>query len=261
MKFVKKESKKRCFEIRKRILEISQLVPALHIGGSFSSVEIIESIYFNFLKKKDKFILSKGHTGILQYTVLEKKGIIKKKDLEKYCTKDGFLGVHPDYGNPGIEASTGALGHGLAIAAGMAIASSKKDSHYYVLISDGELHEGSVWEAALFVGSRKLKNLTLIIDNNDLQSSTKSSKTHPSLYPIGEKFNSFGWKVVNCKGNSVEDINRAISKKDKIKPLVVVAKTKKGFPISFMQDVPMWHYRSPDKLEFKKALMELEKKL
>ncbi len=256
--FNKLRSIKRCKEIRRRILELTQNVPALHVGGSFSSVEIIESIYFNFLTKKDKFILSKGHTAILQYVVLEKIGKLKKKDLENYCKPNGILGVHPDYGNPGIEASTGALGHGLAISAGMALSTRNKNNKYYVLMSDGELHEGSIWEAALLIGSLKLKNITLIIDNNDLQSSTKSTDTHPSLYPIGEKFKSFGWSTVDCNGNSSSEIFKAITKDNNNKPKAIIAKTIKGFPISFMKDIPMWHYRSPNKNELKIALEELK---
>ena len=180
-------AKNRCKKYRKKILEISQLVSALHIGGSFSCVEIVDCIY-NMLKKKgDVFILSKGHAGIIQYVVLNDLGFIKKKDLYNYQKKNGFLGVHPDYGNPGIEASTGSLGHGLAIVAGMALATKNIQKKYYVVLSDGELQEGSVWEAALIITSLKLKNIIIVIDNNDLQSSTRATDTHPTLYPIEKK--------------------------------------------------------------------------
>ncbi len=165
-------------QLRKRILEISQKVPALHIGGTFSSAEIIQVLYDKKLKsKKDKFILSKGHAGILLYAILEQKGLISKKYLDSYCKKNGVYGVHPEVHQRGVEASTGSLGHGLAIAAGMSLA--KKSRNIYVLISDGELMEGSIWEAVLTISSFKLNNITLIIDNNDLQSATRASKTHP----------------------------------------------------------------------------------
>ena len=121
-----KKSNDRCFAHRKKILELSQKVGALHIGGSFSSVEIVDTIYNLLMKKKDKFILSKGHTAILQYVILASKGIISENFLKSYCQKNSKLGVHPDYGIPGIEAATGSLGHGLGIASGLAISKKKK---------------------------------------------------------------------------------------------------------------------------------------
>ena len=120
------KSNKRCFAYRKKILDLSQKVGALHIGGSFSCVEILDAIYNLLKKKKDVFILSKGHTAILQYVILESKKIISKKFLNSYCQKNSKLGVHPDYGNPGIEASTGSLGHGLGMASGLAVREKKK---------------------------------------------------------------------------------------------------------------------------------------
>jgi transketolase len=250
-------SKLRCTRYRKKILKISQTVPALHIGGAFSSVEIVDCIFNLLKKKKDKFILSKGHAGILQYVVLNDLKILSNKDLLNYCKKDGILGVHPDYGNPGIEASTGSLGHGLALAAGIAYASNKNDT--YVLLSDGEMHEGSVWEAALTISSINLNNLIIIIDYNGLQSSTWSKDTHPTLNPIDKKFKAFGWEVESCNGHNSYDIFQKINNRTKKKPFALVANTKKGYPISFMENVPKWHYRSPDKKEYTQALSELDK--
>ena len=154
MKSLINRSKKRCIKFRTKILEISQTVNALHIGGSFSCVEIIDIIYNEIMKKTDKFIMSKGHSGIIQYVVLNYLGVISDKDLSSYCKKDGKLGVHPEYGIPGINASTGSLGHGLGIAAGMALA--KPDNVYFVLVSDGELHEGSLWESVLNIAEKIL---------------------------------------------------------------------------------------------------------
>ena len=229
-----KNSKKRCKIYRKKILEISRNVSALHIGGSFSSIEILDVIYNDFLNKnkKDKFILSKGHAGILQYVVLNYKKIIKDKDLNNYSKKNGILGVHPDYGIPGIEASTGSLGHGLALSAGMALAKSK--STIYVILSDGELQEGSVWEAALLISSLNLNNIVIIVDYNGFQSSTKTLDTHPTLHPIDKKFKYFGWETNTCNGHNSIDIYNKILKRSKKKPFALVAKTKKGFPVSFM---------------------------
>jgi len=250
------KAKNRCKKYRKKILEISQLVSAIHIGGAFSSVEIVDCIYNMLKNKKDKFILSKGHAGILQYVVLNDLGIMSKKELFNYQKKNG-IGVHPDYETPGIEASTGSLGHGLAIAAGMAMATKNKNNKYYVVLSDGELQEGSIWESVLLISSLKLNNIVVIIDNNNLQSSTKTTDTHPTLYPIDRKFSSFGWNVAKCNGHDSMDIFNKIKKRSLKKPFALVAKTNKGHPISFMKNVPKWHYRSPYKEEYIKAIKEI----
>ena len=253
---MKNNHKKNCKLIREKILELSKKVSALHIGGSFSSVELIERVYFKLKKKNDTFILSKGHAGILLYVVLNILGKIDDRNLNLYCNKKGKLGVHPDYKNFGISASTGSLGHGLGIAAGMALAELNTKNKIFVLISDGELQEGSVWESILFISSKKLNNIILIIDNNNLQSSTKTTDTHPSLYPIDKKLKTFGWDVKNCNGHNSQEIEKKINLKSK-KPFALVAKTIKGYPISFMKNQPEWHYRSPNKKELEKALKEI----
>lgn len=247
----------RCKKHRKEILKLSQNVQALHIGGSFSSVEIVDTIYNILMKKNDKFILSKGHAGIIQYILLYFKKIISRKQLYSYCQKDGYLGVHPDYGKAGINAATGSLGHGLGMVCGMALA--KKNSTYFVVLSDGELHEGSVWESALTIGALNLTNIVAIIDNNDLQSSTRATDTHPNLYPIDKKFLHFGWETAKCNGHSSKEIYDKIKSRKKRKPFALIAKTVKGYPISFMKDVAMWHYRSPSKKEFDIAISEIDK--
>ena len=229
-----------------------------HLGGSFSMIEIILTLYEIFLKKNDKFILSKGHAGILQYVILNYKKIITDKSLHQYSKKNGILGVHPDYGTPGIEASTGSLGHGLAIAAGMAFANRKKN--IFIVLSDGELQEGSIWEATLLISSLNLKNITIIVDSNGYQSSTRTKDTHPTLYPIGKKFKYFGWDVSECNGHSAADIFKKLKNKSKKKPFALIANTKKGFPVSFMMKDAKWHYRSPNKNEFNKAIKEINKK-
>ncbi len=243
--------------LRKRILEISQKVPALHIGGTFSSAEIIQVLYDKKIKStKDKFILSKGHAGILLYAILEQKGLVPKKYLNNYCGKNGIYGVHPELHQKGVEASTGSLGHGLSIAAGMSL--SKKFKNIFILISDGELMEGSIWEAVLAISSFKLNNINLIIDNNDLQSATRASETHPSLYPIKKKFESFKWQSIVCNGHNYYEILNALNKKNENKPLCLIAKTIKGFPVSFMKNQAIWHYRSPNEKEYKIALKEID---
>ena len=236
-------AKERCRHYRKRILEISQTVPALHIGGAFSSVEIIDAIYNELMKPGDTFVLSKGHAAILQYVVLEEHGL----DVSGYST--GKLCVHPVLGTPGIAATTGALGHGLAMAVGMAMADP--DHTVYVLMSDGELQEGSTWEAALLASSRDVTNLVVFIDNNDFQSASRTSHTHPTLYPIVEKWAAFRWAAIEIDGH----INlKAIDTEGRI---AIVCRTVKGRGVSFMEHVPMWHYRSPSPEEYQQALSEL----
>ncbi len=261
--FNKKLSLERCKKYRKRILEISKNVSALHFGGSFSCTEIMEVIYNYFLKskiEKDCFILSKGHSSIIQYVILEEKGILKKKQLDMYCKKGGFLGVHPDRGNPGINASTGSLGHGLGMVAGEAIAERSSKNVIYSVLSDGELQEGSTWEAAILIGAMKIKNIVIVIDNNNLQSLEETSKSHPNLYPIKKKFQNFGWSSVDCNGHNSEEIYKKIKYRDKSKPLALIAKTIKGYPVSYMMNEPIWHYRSPDKKDYIKAMKEIEEK-
>lgn len=201
-KFNKDRSIGRCKEYRKNILKISQNVPALHIGGAYSCTEILEVIYNYFLNtiEKDLFILSKGHASILQYVILESKKIIKKRELALYCKKNGSLGVHAEITTKGINASTGSLGHGLAIAAGFALA--EKKSKVFIVISDGELQEGSTWEAIMLIPALKLSNVILVVDNNNLQSLEKTSSSHPNLYPIDKKFKSFGWDSEVCDGHN-----------------------------------------------------------
>jgi transketolase len=251
------ESKLRCTKYRKRLLDISQKVSALHIGGSFSSCEIQEVIYNYFIKKnkKDVFILSKGHCAIMQYIILEDLKIFKKGVLDTYCQKNSKVGVHPEFFMNGIEASTGSLGHGLAIGAG--IAKAKKKNTVYVVVSDGELMEGSSWEAILLIPALKIKNVVLIVDNNDLQSATKASDTHPNLYPLKDKMQSFGWDTIECNGHNTGKIIKAINNKSKQKPFCLIGKTTKGFPVSFMMNRPLWHYRAPNKEEYLQALKEI----
>ncbi len=251
-------SNKRCLKYRKKILFLSQKVGALHIGGSFSSVEILDVIYNFLLKKKDKFILSKGHTGILQYVILQSKNVITNDFLLSYCKKNSKLGVHPDFGNPGIEASTGALGHGLGIASGLGIGQEKK-INIYVVISDGELMEGTTWEYLLTISALNIYNINLFVDYNGLQSSTFSKNTHPTLHPVNKKLKSFGWITRSCDGHDVKDIYNQFKYREKNKPFALICKTIKGYPIKYMMNVPIWHYRSPNKKEYSEALKTLSK--
>tara|TARA_B100000963_G_scaffold361888_1_gene400573 strand:- start:1234 stop:2034 length:801 start_codon:yes stop_codon:yes gene_type:complete len=253
------QSKVRCTKHRKRILEISQRVKALHVGGSFSSVEIMDTLFFEIMNKDDKFILSKGHCGILLYVILEAQKKLSKQQVDKYCKKNSELGVHPEITTSGVEASTGSLGHGIGIAAGLCLSklNKKKSGSVFVLMSDGELMEGSVWESVLFIAAKLIKNIIIVVDNNDLQSATSNINTHPNLLPLTKKFKAFGWQSETCDGHNSADIKNKILKRNKNKPYALIAKTIKGNPVSFMKNVPMWHYRSPNKTELEKAINEI----
>ena len=260
------ESKKRCVRLRRKILDISQQVQALHIGSAFSCTEIVEAIYFHLMRKNgrgefiDHFLMSKGHGCMIQYVSLAELGILTQKDLAEYCTSQGILGCHPDYGNPGIEASTGSLGHGTGMAVGMALAAKakKEDAIIYVVLSDGEVQEGSSWEAFMMASSLKCNNLVAVIDNNDFQSLGRTSETHPSFYPLTDKLVAFGWETVELDGHNAQKIYDAIQGRSGTKPFMVIAKTIKGKPISYMENVPVWHYRAPNPEEYQQALKELE---
>ena len=260
-------ARKRATKYRRRILDMSQHVSALHIGGAYSCTEIVDCIYNEFMrpapkggKSPDTFLMSKGHGCMIQYAILEDLGILKRSDLEAYCTPEGILGTHPDYGNPGIEASTGALGHGLSMVVGMALAERGRgrDGIIYTVLSDGEVQEGSTWEAILMGSSLKLTNIVAFIDNNDFQSLGRTSETHPSFYPLTDKFNAFGWETVEANGHDPQSIYDAVTNRGGKKPLMVVAKTTKGKGVSYMENVPIWHYRSPNKDEYAQAIRELE---
>jgi transketolase len=257
----------RCRRFRRRILDISQRVSALHIGAAFSCMEIVDAVYHDLMRRHpgggspDTFLMSKGHGCLAQYVTLESLGVLSAADLDAYCTPAGRLGVHPDYGNPGIEASTGSLGHGLPMAAGMAIATRGRgdDGLIYVVLSDGELQEGSTWEALMMASSLGLTNLIAFVDNNDFQSLGRTSVTHPSFYPLVEKLRAFGWEAVHVDGHDSAAILRAVQARSGAAPFIAVARTTKGKGVSFMENVPIWHYRSPSAAEYAQAMAELER--
>lgn len=259
-------AKQRCNDFRRRILEISQQVQALHIGSAYSCTEIVDCIYYALMRRNndgtspDTFLMSKGHGCMIQYVILEEMGILTKEDMDLYCKPGGKLGCHPDYGNPGIEASTGSLGHGLSMAVGMALAEKGqgRDGNIFCVLSDGEVQEGSTWEATMMASSLGCDNLIAFVDNNDFQSLGRTSETHPSFYPLMAKYEAFGWETAECDGHDSEAVFEAVANRKGGKPLMVVAKTTKGNGISYMENVPIWHYRSPSPEEYTQALEELE---
>jgi len=254
-------ARRRCLKYRRRILDVSQRVGALHIAPAFSCLEMTDVIYHGLMcAPKDLFLMSKGHGCLSQYVILEDLGIMPTEEIERYCTPAGILGAHPDRGNPGIIASTGSLGHGLGISVGMAYAEKLKgeDARVFVVLSDGELQEGSTWEAAMTAANHRLDNLLLFIDLNDFSGLERMSTSHPAMYPVAEKFRAFGWEVAESSGHDAEAVCAAAKgRKGDGKPFVLIGKTVKGRGVAFMEHVPIWHYRSPNKEEYVVALRDL----
>ena len=264
MSFDLAAAQERCRRMRRRILDISQTVPALHIAPAFSCLEIVDTVYFGLMRLQgpapDTFILSKGHGAMAQYAVLEELGVMTKDDLDS-CGKDGGrLGMHPDIGLPGIEASTGSLGHGLPLAVGLALADRTLGSSraVYCVMSDGELEEGSVWEAMMLAPTLKLERLVAIVDLNDFQSLGKISEIHPNFYPLLPKIEAFGWEAREVDGHDHVALHEAVASRRGGAPLMVVARTVKGKGVSYMENAPIWHYRSPSPDEYHRALRELD---
>ncbi|MGO9361542.1 MAG: transketolase [Xanthobacteraceae bacterium] len=253
--------RQRCRQYRRRILEISQQVAALHVAPAFSCTEITDAIYHGLMRGTDHdvFLMSKGHGCMIQYVILEKLGLLSKEDLDRYCKPGGRLGAHPDYETPGVAASTGSLGHGLGLATGQAYAEKLKrtDVIIYCLLSDGELQEGSTWEAMMMAANLQLDNLVAFIDQNDFGGLERMSEGHKAFYPLVEKAQAFGWEAVEVDGHDGEAIFNAALARVGGRPLMVVCRTVKGKGVSYMENVPIWHYRSPDKDEYQRGLDEL----
>jgi len=208
----------------------------------------------------DTFILSKGHGSLAQFVTLEELGILPSEQLENYCKPGWPLATHPDYGTPGIEASTGSLGHGLGLAVGMAYADKMngKDRDIYLVLSDGELMEGSVWEALMVAPSFGITRIVALVDLNDFQSLGQTSKILPNFYPMLEKIRAFGWEAVEVDGHDSQAIYNAVTRRNKTRPMVLLGKTTKGKGVTYMENVPVWHYRSPNPEEYRQAVKQIE---
>jgi len=263
--FDAKLSRQRCLRFRRRMLDISQTVTALHLAGAFSCIEIVDCIYHGLMRRDeegksvDTFLLSKGHGSLAQYVVLEDLGVLPRTELDRFCQPGCILGTHPDFGIPGIEAATGSLGHGLPITVGMALADKVQgnDRVIYVVLSDGELQEGSTWEAMMLAPSLGLRNLVAVVDLNDFQSLGRTSEIFPNFYPVLEKVSAFGWETVEVDGHDQQAIFDAVSSRKGNAPMMVIARTIKGKGVNYMESVPIWHYRSPSPEEYQQALAEL----
>lgn len=257
-------------KIRQGVIEAVYSAKSGHPGGSLSIAEILAVLYFNQMnideknpkaKGRDRLVLSKGHTSPALYSTLALRGFFDINELKTLRNINSKLQGHPDMKNiPGVDASTGSLGQGLSIANGMALA-SKMDSEgvrVYCICGDGEIEEGQIWEAAMTSSHYKLDNLCLIVDNNNLQIDGAVSDVM-NIYPIDEKFKSFGFEVINVDGHNIPELISAFeqAKKVKGKPTVIIANTIKGKGVSFMENEAGWHGKAPNEEEYKQAMKEL----
>ncbi|MCL2159703.1 MAG: transketolase [Oscillospiraceae bacterium] len=273
--------KKIAFERRLDVLEMVKAANSGHIGGDMSCMDILVALYYKIMDTKkiiaaapdrDRFVLSKGHCAEALYAVLADRGVISKSSLKSFASFGTLLAGHPMRKLPGIEAATGALGHGLSLGVGMSIgltcsececsshvahANRSNSAKIYVLMGDGELAEGSVWEAFMSASKYKLDNLCAIIDRNRLQISGDTKEVMP-LENLSEKFRTFGWECRICDGHEPDEIIKALTKdRPPSRPLAVIANTIKGFGSPIMENKAEWHHRIPDDIEFEQIKKDL----
>ena len=268
----KLELQKTAVLVRKGILTGIYNAQSGHPGGSLSAADIFTYLYFEEMnvnpdnpkdENRDRFVLSKGHTAPGYYSSLAHRGFFNVEELTKLRKVGSFLQGHPDMKHiPGVDMSSGSLGQGLSTAVGMALSAklSNKEYRTYCLCGDGEIQEGQIWEAAMFAGHRKLDNLCVIVDNNNLQiDGTVEEVCSP--YPIDEKFKAFGFHVININGNDFDEIDAAFkeAKATKGMPTATIAHTVKGRGVSFMENNVGWHGKAPNDEEYKIAMEELGK--
>lgn len=258
-------------KIRRRDLQAVFEAGAGHIGGEMSVTDILTALYFDIMHVepqnptaplRDRLVLSKGHTALALYVILAEKGFIPPEEISTFLQHKSRLNGHPNRVKvPGVETNTGPLGHGLPIGVGMAKAAQLNGETWrtFVITGDGEMQEGSNWEAIMAAAQFKLDNLTLIIDHNRLQQGARLADTN-NLAPLAPKLDAFGWAVEEIDGHDMDQICKALSPETitKGKPKCIVAHTNKGQGISFMSDNVAWHHKVPDEAQFKQAMAELE---
>ncbi|MCU0857112.1 MAG: transketolase [Pontiellaceae bacterium] len=255
--------------IRRSVIQMAHASGASHTGSALSIADLLTVLYFKVLNvnpeqpklpERDRFILSKGHASAALYAVLAERGFIDKALLKTYYQDGGALPGHVDFtAVQGIEASAGSLGHGLSLGAGMALAlrTDHPGSRVFVLMGDGELNEGSVWEALMFIPHQRLRNVTVIVDCNNYQG-YGASDVVLNMSPLDQKLAAFGWQVVKINGHDLTEIESALQADAGEKPKVVLARTVKGKGVSFMEGEFVWHYKSPNDDQLTQALKELE---
>ena len=268
----KLELMKTANEVRKGIVTAVHSAKAGHPGGSLSAADIFTYLYFEEMnidpkepKKadRDRFVLSKGHTAPGLYSVLAQRGYFPVEDLKTLRNTGSYLQGHPDMKHiPGVDMSSGSLGQGISAAVGMAIAGKLDNADYrvYTLLGDGEIQEGQVWEAAMLAAHKKLDNLVVIVDNNNLQIDGAIDEVN-SPYPIDKKFEAFNFHVINIDGNDFDQIDAAFKEAKTVKgcPTAIIAKTIKGKDVSFMENQAGWHGKAPNDEEYAVAMADLEK--
>lgn len=259
----------RCRRYRRRILEVARGVPAAHVAPAFSCLEIVDCIYHEVLRPQDTFVMSKGHGCLAQYVLLEDLGKLPRAALDHFgrpapdLGPDSYpeLGGHPSLDpGVGISASTGSLGHGLSMGAGVAFAERVlgTGARVYVLISDGELQCGSTWEAVQFAANQRLGNLVAVVDANGWGGMERMSAAFPVLAPADEKFGAFDWAAREFDGHAVGPDFAEWLRYAATVPRVAVCRTVKGKGVSFIEaGMPGWHYRSPTAEEYERAMEEL----
>ena len=266
------ELKKTANEIRKGIIEAVHSAKSGHPGGSLSAADIYTYLYFEEMnidpadpKKadRDRFVLSKGHTAPGYYSALAHRGFFPVEDLKTFRKTGSYLQGHPDMKHiPGVDMSSGSLGQGISAAVGMAISAKLSGDSFrvYTLLGDGEIQEGQVWEASMLAAHRKLDNLVVIVDNNNLQIDGAISDVN-SPYPIDKKFEAFNFHVINIDGHDFDAIRAAFKEARETKgcPTAIIAKTIKGKDVSFMENQASWHGAAPNDEQYAVAMADLEK--
>jgi len=261
--------KAKATQIRKDVIEMVYRAKTGHTGSSLSNTDILTTLYYSILnvdpenpdlENRDRFILSKGHAVESYYAILGDKGFFPKEELKTFSEFGSRLIGHPNNKVPGVEMNTGALGHGLSISVGMALAAKKDQGSYrvFTLMGDGEQAEGSIWEAAMSAAHYKLDNLVAIIDRNKLQISGTTDFVM-ELEPLEDKWKAFGWEVIAVDGHDIEKMQQifAAAPIKKGKPTLVMAYTTKGKGVCYMENVPHWHHGVPTVEEYEQALEEL----
>lgn len=268
----KAELQQKANQLRKHIVASLHAAKSGHPGGSLSAADIMTYLYYEEMnidpkkpekEDRDRFVLSKGHVAPALYGVLAMKGYFPEEELLKLRKTGEMLQGHPDMkGTPGVDMSAGSLGQGVSVAVGMALSAKLSGGQYrvYTLLGDGEIEEGQVWEAAMFAGHKKLDNLVVIVDNNDLQIDGSVADVC-SPYPIADKFKAFNFHVVEIDGHDFDAIEAAFKEARQTKgmPTAIIAKTVKGKGVSFMENQVSWHGAAPNDEQYETAMAELEK--
>ncbi len=271
---LKKQLEIAACKIRMGVIEGTYNAHSGHPGGSLSISDLVAYLYFAKMNiypdkpdepSRDRFVLSKGHTAPALYAALAEKGFFSKDEIRSLRHIGAMLQGHPCINTPGIDMSSGSLGQGISVACGMALSGKITSDTYkvYTVLGDGEIQEGQVWEAAMFAAHYKLDNLVAVVDNNGLQIDGKVENVM-SVYPIADKFESFGWHTIkNVDAHDFESIEKAFDEAESItgQPVVIIMNSVKGKGVSFMENVASWHGAAPNKEQYDQAMAELSAKL